>query len=267
MQTESYDRVKDLSRTNPSWRSGAVVMHPAQPWTSTTHALLRHLETVGYPASQRVVGTGFDEEGSEVLGRFGGEILHECVWPEPEESLFTVGAMLRDLHKASAGFIEPDDAVWMPWTLRQTGTGTVYSHGNVAPWHVVFRDRAPVGFIGWEYAGPVDPMKEVVATGWFCAQLVDDDVAERVGLPDAAERGLCLKALLDGYELARRAREDLMTTMVEFAVADTGWFARTQDFTPESTEAEHLWLFSWQSRSALWMLEHRNQLTRIITSR
>jgi hypothetical protein len=239
------------------------VTHPAQPWTASTHALLQHLEAAGYPASQRVVG--FDDIGDEVLTWIDGVVHAHSVWPQPEQSLFTVGRLLRDLHRCAGTFDPPADAVWMRWTLRRSGAGTVVSHGNIAPWHVVFRNDQPVGFLGWEYAGPVDPVEEVAATGWFCAQLFDDDVATRVGLPDAAARGRWLKAFLDGYGLPSSTRRHLVTVMVEFAIADTGWFARAQDFTPESTASEHLWLLSWQSRAALWMLEHRDHLTRIIT--
>jgi Phosphotransferase enzyme family len=244
-------------------RSGSTVMHPRQPWTASTHELLRHLESMGYPASQRVVGV--DQAGNEVLTWIEGVVHAQGMWPQPEQSLFTVGRLLRDLHRFTASFDPSSEAVWMPWTLRSSGPGTVVSHGNIAPWHVVFRDDQPVGFIGWEYAGPVDPLEEVAATGWFCAQLFDEDVAARVGLPDAGTRGRWLKAFLDGYELPGAARRSLITLMVEFAIADTGWFARTHDFTPESTAAEHLWLMSWQSRAALWLLERRSQLTRIIT--
>lgn len=69
-------------------------------------------------------------------------------------------------------------------------------------------------------------------------------MAARVGLADTVTRGRWLKAFLDGYELPGAARRSLVTLLVEFAIADTGWFARTHDFTPESTAAEHLWLLS-----------------------
>jgi hypothetical protein len=36
-------------------RHGTTILRPAGPWTPAVHALLRHLEQVGYPASPRVV--------------------------------------------------------------------------------------------------------------------------------------------------------------------------------------------------------------------
>jgi hypothetical protein len=135
-----YDRVADLSRPNPSRRDGRAVKHPAQAWTRTTHSLLAHLEAEGYSASQRVADPSFDDEGNEVLEWIEGDIYAVGIWPQPTESLYAVGHLLRELHEATASFDVPEGAVWMPWTLRETGPGTVVSHGNIAPWHVVFRE-------------------------------------------------------------------------------------------------------------------------------
>jgi hypothetical protein len=38
-----------------------------QPWTPTVHAFLRHLEAEGFPAAPRVIGSGFDDAGNEIL--------------------------------------------------------------------------------------------------------------------------------------------------------------------------------------------------------
>ncbi len=44
----------------------------------------------------------------------------------------------------------------------------------------------PEGLVDWEYAGPVDRLTELAYACWLNAQLHDDDIAERQGLPDAA---------------------------------------------------------------------------------
>jgi len=204
----AYDRTLDLNHTNPTERRGAVVTHPAQPWTSTVHAFLRHLESAGFEAAPRVVGTGFDDAGDEVLGWIEGEVFARSVWPDPAGSLYEVGAMLRRLHAAGRDFTPPPAARWMPWSLHSGDAGAVVSHGNVAPWHVVFR------------------------------------------------------GLLDGYGLARAERVGLVDRIPRFAVRDNGWYARTQGFTQESRDGEGLWTLAWQSRAALWTLEHRDVLER-----
>jgi hypothetical protein len=262
MAEKPYDRTKDLDRTNPTRRHGSTVTHPAQPWTPTVHAFLRHLAAEGFDAAPRVVGSGFDEAGDEVLTWIPGTIFTDTVWPNPELSLHDTGAMLRRLHTAGRSFTPPPDARWMPWTLHTRDAGAVISHGNIAPWHVVFDQDRPVGLIGWEYSGPVDPLDEVAVTAWYCAQLFDDDVAEQIGLPAAATRAEWYRSLLDGYGLPRAARADLVDRIIRFAVIDNGWYARIQGFTRESRDTEGLWTLAWQSRAALWTLEHRDLLTR-----
>ncbi len=257
-----YDRAKDLGHPNPTRRHGSTVAHPAQPWTATGHAFLRHLAAVGFDAAPRVVGSGFDDSGNEILTWIEGTVHAESVWPDPERSLHDVGVMLREVHEASRSFTIPRDARWMPWTLHVDDAEALVSHANVAPWHVVFRDERPVGLIGWEYVGPVDPLDEVAVTAWYCVQLFDDDVAERIGLPDAATRAVWFRAFLDGYGLARPARSGLVDRMLRFAIRDNGMYARTQGFTPGAVSAEGLWTLAWQSRAALWTLENRDVLTR-----
>ncbi len=77
-------------------RKGGVVYRDAGPWSRSVHLFLRHLESVGYPAAPRVVGTGFDEHGRETLTYVEGEYVHPHAWTE--DAMPRLGRMLRDLH-------------------------------------------------------------------------------------------------------------------------------------------------------------------------
>lgn len=259
---EPYDRGKDLGHPNPTRRRGNTAVHPAQPWTATTHAYLRHLHANGFAAAQTVVGSGFDDDGHETLSWIEGTLYPHTAWPDPEESLYTVGRMLRQLHEVSRTFVPPVDAHWMPWTMHTDAPSAIISHGNIAPWHVVFCDRRPVGIIGWEYSGPVDPLEEVAVTAWYTVQFHDDDIAEREGLPPAAERARWYRSFLDGYELPRAERARIIDLMLRWAIKDNGWYARVPGFRAGYVSAEGLWTLTWQSRAALWTLEHEDLLTR-----
>jgi hypothetical protein len=241
-------------------RHGSTILRPAGPWTPAVHALLRHLEQVGFPGSPRVVGDGYDDQGREVLTYIQGQIAHPHSYTD--EAIFQVGQLLRALHDATASFQPPPQAVWQPWSLRSRAPDAVISHCNVGPWHVIVRAGRPVGFIDWSLAGPTNRLEELAASGWWNAQLHDDDIAERNGLPDAATRGAQLRLFLDGYGLPSAQRSGLITRMIEFAIRDCAGLAETKQITPESNDPTTLWILAWQTRAAAWMLRHRPMLER-----
>lgn len=237
---------------------GRTVRRPAQRWTTTVHVLLRHLEDVGFTGAPRVVGDGLDAEGNEVLTYLEGTIVHPHAWTD--EGIWRAGALLRELHTATAGFRPPVDAVWQPWWLHGTGPETVIGHCDAGPWHVVARDGLPVGLVDWTLAGPVDRLDEVAGAAWWNAQLHDDDVAERNGLPDAVHRARQLGLFLDGYALPSGQRGGLIDRMIHFAIRDCAAEATYAGITPESSDPGPLWALSWRARAAGWMISHRSLL-------
>ncbi|MFC4590132.1 aminoglycoside phosphotransferase family protein [Sphaerisporangium corydalis] len=243
-------------------RSGRTVRRPAGPWTGTVHALLRHLEDAGFTGAPRVVGDGLDADGNEVLTYIEGAVVH----PEPssEEIVGQAGALLRDLHTATAGFRPPPDALWQPWWTHREGGESVIGHCDAGPWHTVVRDGRPVGFIDWTLAGPVDRLDEVASTAWWHAQLHGDDVAERVGLPGAEVRARRLRAFLDGYGLPAADRDGLVARMIEFAIRDCAAEAARARITPDSADPAPLWALAWRARAADWMIRHRPLLDRAV---
>jgi len=54
-------------------RRGNVVIRDAGAWTPAVHALLRHLEDVGFAAAPRLVGSGPDSDGHAVQTFISGE--------------------------------------------------------------------------------------------------------------------------------------------------------------------------------------------------
>ena len=84
------------------------------------HALLRHLEDVGFAAAPRLAGSGVDTDGREVLTFIDGEFTQPGPWSL--DGAAAAGSLLRDLHRATRSFRPPADAVWFPWhglTARQ----------------------------------------------------------------------------------------------------------------------------------------------------
>lgn len=191
--------------------------------------------------------------------------------------------MLRDLHRAAATFVAPADAVWMPWWGRDLPTSQLtIGHCDAAPWNILAREGRPVALIDWDAAGPVGALWDLAQTAWLNAQLHDEDIADRQGLPDIAARARQLRAIADGYGLSRKERGGLVDSTIEVAVRSAAQEAIDGGVTAETTEPAEmgrlggglptsghdlLWAISWRTRSAAWMLRNRGVLERALASR
>ena len=97
-------------------RRGNVVIRDTGPWTPAVHVLLRHLEDVGFAAAPRLVGSGLDPDGREVLTFIEGEFTQPGPWSL--DGAAALGGLLRSLHEATRSLRPPSDAVWFPWHGR-----------------------------------------------------------------------------------------------------------------------------------------------------
>lgn len=247
------------------YRQGDVVIRNAGPWTPAVQALLRHLENVGFPGAPRLVGSGLDSSGREMLTYIDGEFTQPGPWSL--DGAAALGRLLRGLHQATESFRPPPGAVWFPWHGRDLGgPASVIGHCDVAPWNIVARNGLPVALIDWETAGPVDPLTELAQLCWLNAKLHDDIVARREHLPPLAERARQLAVIAEGYGLPTRQRRGLIDRMIEFAICDTAWEADDAAITPETTtHPVALWAMAWRARSAAWMIRHRAVLDRALS--
>lgn len=108
------------------------------PWTPSVHALLRHLEKVGFTGAPRV--HGIDEHGREVLSYVEGECGEYPLAPHwvTDEALVTVATMLRMFHDAQQGFEPPPGGVWRSFGPPPPDSEVVCHH-DAAPHNVVWR--------------------------------------------------------------------------------------------------------------------------------
>ncbi len=135
-------------------RVGDTVRRPAGPWTSAVHALLDHLEALGFDAAPRALG--WDAEGREVVTYAAGDV----VWPdhfellESDEALAEVAQLIRRYHDAAAAFTLPVDAQWWDLAADPTGAAEVICHNDLAPWNLVRGSGGGWTFIDWDLAAP-----------------------------------------------------------------------------------------------------------------
>src|SRR4051794_6726461 len=81
-----------------------TVHRPQPPAAPAVHALLEHLERVGFDGAPRFLG--IDELGREVLTYVTGDVPIDPypTWALCDESLVSVGALLRRFHEAVRTF-------------------------------------------------------------------------------------------------------------------------------------------------------------------
>ena len=183
---------------------GDTVRRGTGPWTPAVHALLRHLERVGFDGAPRVLGA--DERGREVLSYVPG-MTPDRASPEAvtERVLAEVGRLLRRYHEAARGFEHPAGVSWQYPELQ--GVDTVVCHNDVSPRNTVFRSGLPVAFLDWDLASPAPPAWDLAQAAWQFVPLSGDAGCAREGWSSPPDRARRLRILCDGYGLPDRERE------------------------------------------------------------
>jgi hypothetical protein len=154
-------------------RSGDTVRRNAGPWTPAVHALLRHLEYVGFTGAPRALG--IDERGREVLSYLEGECGEYPLAPHwvTDEALVTVATMLRMFHDAQYGFRPPPGAVWRSFGPPPPDT-EVICHHDAAPHNVIWRPDGTLSLIDFDLASPGARIYDVAYAAWTWVPLFSD---------------------------------------------------------------------------------------------
>jgi hypothetical protein len=185
-------------------RVGDTVRRQAGHWTPAVHALLGHLESVGFDAAPRALGT--DAQGREVasyLEGVAGTLGPELLAPEFQtvEACRAIGAWVRAFHDAQAGF-EPDPS--LPWRVvpgRPLRAGEVVVHHDVGTYNTVLRPDGSFAVIDFDFASPGRPVEDLAYVLWSWTPLWHDRSAVRreMGAVTMADRLHKFAAVLDGY--------------------------------------------------------------------
>jgi hypothetical protein len=195
-------------------RVGDTVRRPCRPSSPATHALLRHLEAVGFDGAPRFLG--LDVLGREVLSYVPGRAITPPYpdWALTDAALTGVATLLRRYHVAVAGF-DPAPHRWPDRPPAPFG-GAVLLHNDPNLDNVVFLDREPVALIDFDLASPGARVWDVAAAARLWAPLRGDaDVQD-------SRRGRTLprfRLFADAYGLLPAERAQL----VDAVIANHDW--------------------------------------------
>lgn len=153
-------------------RVGDTVRRPTGPHTPAVHALLRHLEAVGFDGAPRLLGS--DENGREVLTYVPGAVRLDAaraLWPDA--ALVEAVRLLRAFHDATAAVAPPG--------------AEVVCHGDPGPWNIVWRDERAVALIDFDEIHPGLRRDDLGDAAWKHLNLgspvaADDEQARRLRL-------------------------------------------------------------------------------------
>ena len=168
--------------------------------TPAVHALLRHLESVGFDGAPRVLGV--DGRGREVLTYLEGETIGaERPWPAWARSgaaLAAAGRWLRAYHDAVRPFVPPPGSRWFG-DHDDLRPGELIGHHDAGPYNAVWRDGALAGFIDWDLAGPMPAVRDLASVAISWVPLLPDARAALDGFDAPLDRAGRLRALLEAY--------------------------------------------------------------------
>jgi Ser/Thr protein kinase RdoA (MazF antagonist) len=189
-------------------RVGETVRRPLRPTSPATHALLRHLQEVGFTGAPQFLGV--DEQGREVLSYVHGTAVTPPypAWALTDEALASVADLLRDYHRAVSTF-DPSSHAW-PESPPAPFADELISHNDVNLDNVVFRDGRAIALIDFDLASPGCRVWDVACAARLWTPLRPDRYI------DDARRGQVLRRFrlfVDSYGLPEADRRDLVTAV------------------------------------------------------
>jgi hypothetical protein len=200
-------------------RVGDTVRRPVGPHSPLVHALLAHLESIGFEGAPRFLG--IDRAGREVLSYVDGEVAGRPrpPWIADEARLASVGRLVRAYDDAAASFIPPPGAQPAAQPAEPPGIppAPVYppeliAHVDITPENVVFRDGRAFALIDFDLAKPATRADEMFNTMMWWAPLSDprdaDPLLQSVDVPRRA------RILADAYGLSGADRERVIEVAV-----------------------------------------------------
>jgi Phosphotransferase enzyme family len=194
-------------------RQGPHVLRPSNPHTTTIHAFLRHLRSVGFEAASFPIGV--DPDGRERLEYIEGDVAYPPypAWAQTDVALASAAVLVRRLHDASARFVPPPDATWSTEMADPEG-GPVICHNDVCLENLVYRNQVAVGLLDFDFAAPGRRLYDLAQFARMNVPMDSDDDAVLLGRAPPFDPFRRLRIVADAYGLPP-GRAEFLEVMAE----------------------------------------------------
>ncbi len=253
-------------------RVGDTVRRPVGPHSPLVHALLTHLESVGFEGAPRFLG--IDGSGREVLSYIEGEVAGRPrpSWIGDEIRLASVGRLVRAYDDAAASFAPPPDVPLGTAPAEPPGIPPapayppeLIGHVDITPENVVFRNGRAYALVDFDLAKSATRADEMYnAMMWWVPLSDPRDVDPLLRGVDVPRRS---RILADAYGLSGTDRERIM----EVAVLRTrrAWYLMKQRAETQGGGWKRMWdegVGDVIKRREAWLDRHAAALTAALTA-
>ncbi len=143
-------------------RVGDTVRRPRHARSGIVHAVLRHLDAVGFDGSPRLLG--IDEYGSELLTYITGETIDSSPFRLSDARLVSAVWLNRRFHDATAG-------------TELAAAHEIVARGDLDPQNIIFKGDAAVAIIDWDHdVAPGSRVVDFAHAVWYCAEVCEPDI-------------------------------------------------------------------------------------------
>ena len=226
-----------------------VTFEAPDPYTGAIHALLTHLEKVGFRGAPR--SFGWDSQGRHLVEWVAGVRADHPDAPPDALDPARIGAFMRQMHDALASFEPPPDAQWFDG-LPGPG-GDLIIHQDIAPSNMVIAQDGRLVAIDWDAAAPGTRLWDVAHAVHAFAPLH----GRGFEISSQAER---MRAFADGYRLSDAQRERLLPLLALRSERMYHYLAQMR------ATGESPWLELWErgvgsvwASDAQWIRKHEHE--------
>nr|WP_242531452.1 aminoglycoside phosphotransferase family protein [Vibrio alginolyticus] len=198
-------------RKSAIYRDGEVVYRPVQPWSSTIHLILKHLERENVAECPKFLGVSQDQEVlSFVAGNTYNYPLVGAI--ATDDALISAAKLLRKIHDSTALLLEQLDVNTHKWMLEPREPFEVICHGDFTPYNVSLSENTVVGVFDFDTSHPAPRIWDL-AYSVYCWSPFKTDRNDKLGT--ICEQVARAKLFCDSYGATESERNHLADAMVQ----------------------------------------------------